>query len=106
MGRPASLHQIPIAKSRKPLITKENSMRVKTISVEFGMTKNLGNFESARVSAQVWAEISEEEDEDGAMQYLFGAVRQAVSDNIPAQQNQGVTVNSQRTFKGSGGLSQ
>jgi hypothetical protein len=68
-------------------------MRVKTISVEFGVTKNLGNFESARVSAQVWAEVSEEEDEDGVMQYLFGAIKQAVADNTPDQLNQGVTVN-------------
>jgi hypothetical protein len=75
-------------------------MRVKTISVEFGVTKNLGNFESARVSAQVWAEVSEEEDEDGVMQYLFSAAKQAVSDNIPPQQNRGVTVSSERTFQG------
>jgi hypothetical protein len=81
-------------------------MRVKTISVEYGVTKNLGNFESARVTAQVWAEVSEEEDEDGAMQYLFGAVKQAVLENIPTQQNQGVTVSTQRTFKGSGGVNQ
>ncbi len=81
-------------------------MRIKTISVEFGATKNLGNFESARVTAQVWAEVSEEEDEDGALQYLFGVVKQAVSDNLPPQQNQGVTVSTQRVFKGSGGLNQ
>ena len=81
-------------------------MRVKTISVEFGITKNLGNFESARVSAQVWAEISEEEDAEGAMQYSFELVKQAVRDNIPQQENQGVTVTveKQRVFKGSGGL--
>jgi hypothetical protein len=52
----------------KPLKTKENTMRIKTVSVEFGFTKNLGNFESARVTAQVWAEVSEEEDGEGVMQ--------------------------------------
>ena len=79
-------------------------MRIKTVSVEFGITKNLGHFESARVSGQVWAEVSEEEDGDGVMQYLFETVKQTVLDNIPQQQNQGVTVQSQRVFKGAGGL--
>jgi hypothetical protein len=79
-------------------------MRIKTVSVEFGFTKNLGNFESARVTAQVWAEVSEEEDGEGVMQYLFEVTKQAVWDNIPSQQNQGVTVNAQRVFKGSGGV--
>lgn len=74
-------------------------MRVKTISVEFGVTKNLGNYESARVTAQLWAEVSEDEDEDGAMQYLFDKVKQAVVDNTPAQLNQGITVSSERQIK-------
>jgi hypothetical protein len=80
-------------------------MRVKTISAEFGVTVNLGNFESARVSAQVWAEISEDEDEGGSIQYLFELAKNAVRDNTPSQQqNQGVTVSAQRVFKGSGGV--
>jgi hypothetical protein len=60
-------------------------MRVKTISVEFGFTKNCGNFQSAKVSAQVWAEIGEEEDEDGAIQYLFDKVKDAVRANLPTK---------------------
>jgi hypothetical protein len=77
-------------------------MQVTTISAEFGYTKNLGNFQSAKVGAQVWAQISEEEDAEGSMQYLFELVKQAVRDNIPQQQNQGVTV--QRVIKEGGGV--
>jgi hypothetical protein len=60
-------------------------MRIKTISVEFGFTKNCGNFQSAKVSAQLWAEISEEEDEDGAIQYLFEKVKNAARVNLPTK---------------------
>ena len=72
-------------------------MRIKTVSAAFGLTKNLGNFESARVDAQVWAEVSEEEDGEGCTQYLFELVKQAVYSNLPQQENHGVTV--QRVIK-------
>jgi hypothetical protein len=61
-------------------------MRVKTITAEFGFTKNLGNFQSAKISAQMWAEIDEDENEDQCLEYLFDRCKAAVRANIPTKE--------------------
>jgi len=58
-------------------------MRVKTVAVSYGRKLNLGNYEAAELSASVWAEVEEGEDESAVMEYLFGACKAQVKNQVP-----------------------
>jgi len=46
-------------------------MIIKTAAVEYRRKFNLGNYESIEISASLWANIQEDEDESAIMEYLF-----------------------------------
>ena len=47
-------------------------MIIKTAAVEYRRKFNLGNYESVEISASLWANIQEDEDESAIMEYLLG----------------------------------
>jgi hypothetical protein len=58
-------------------------MIIKTAAVEYSRKFNLGNYESCEISASLWANIEESEDESGVMEYLFQNCKAQVQANIP-----------------------
>lgn len=58
-------------------------MRVKTVAVSYGRKLNLGNYETAEISASVWAEVEEGENESAAIEYLFEACKAEVKNQVP-----------------------
>lgn len=54
---------------------------VKTVSVNYERKQNLGDFSSANVGCQLWADIEEGEDLDQAMERLWHMAKE----NVKAQ---------------------
>lgn len=51
---------------------------VKTVSVSYGRTLNLGNFSSARLEETLWADVAEGVDLDEVQRFLWGMVKAQV----------------------------
>ena len=58
-------------------------MIIKIAAVEYRRKFNLGNYESVEISASLWANIQEDEDESAIMEYLFQTCKGQVQANIP-----------------------
>jgi len=76
-----------VEEKKSPLVIcgveKETNMIIKTAAVEYSRKFNLGNYESCEISASLWANIEEGEDESGVMEYLFQNCKAQVQANIP-----------------------
>lgn len=53
-------------------------MRIKAIGVNYERKFNLGNYNSAVIGCSLWANIDEDEDEDGCIQIMQDKCREAV----------------------------
>ncbi|XWK89462.1 MAG: hypothetical protein U7127_05190 [Phormidium sp.] len=53
-------------------------MRIKAIGVNYERKFNLGNYNSVVIGCSLWANIDEDEDEDGCIQILQDKCREAV----------------------------
>ena len=58
-------------------------MRVSSISVDYRRKFNLGNYEAVEIGVTQWAQIDEEEDPDGCIQFLAEQCKNHVKANIP-----------------------
>ncbi|MGL5062637.1 MAG: hypothetical protein ACRC62_21890 [Microcoleus sp.] len=58
-------------------------MKPTSISVSYDRSFNLGNYESVKIGAQMWAQIDEDEAVEDVMAYCFEQCKLSVKDNVP-----------------------
>lgn len=54
------------------------TITVKTVSVTYGRKFNLGGYNSATIDCTLWADVSDDQDLDAAMQGLWGMAKENV----------------------------
>jgi hypothetical protein len=81
-------------------------MKIKTVSVHYGLKVNLGDFNSANVECTLWADIDESEGEnlDSLMKSLWGMAKENVKAQLSPIQKEtkggGANANVSETFLG------
>ncbi|MFW9259775.1 hypothetical protein [Nostoc sp. CALU 546] len=55
-------------------------MKIGTVSVSYSRKFNLGNYESIELGCSLWAQVEDEEDADGVVQFLYHQAKAAVKD--------------------------
>jgi hypothetical protein len=55
-------------------------MKIGTVSISYSRKFNLGQFESIDISCSLWAQVEEEEDADGVVQFLYHQAKVAVKE--------------------------
>ncbi|MHC5746712.1 MAG: hypothetical protein ACYTXT_33440 [Nostoc sp.] len=55
-------------------------MKIGTVSVSYSRKFNLGNYESIELGCSLWAQVEEEEDADGVVQFLYHQAKAAVKE--------------------------
>ncbi|WP_193201056.1 hypothetical protein [Nostoc sp. MG11] len=53
-------------------------MKISTVSISYSRKFNLGQFESIDIGCSVWAQVEDEEDADGVVQFLYHQAKTAV----------------------------
>ncbi|MBE9038761.1 hypothetical protein [aff. Roholtiella sp. LEGE 12411] len=53
-------------------------MKIGTVSISYSRKFNLGNYESLELSCSLWAQVEDEEDADGVVQFLYHQAKAAV----------------------------
>lgn len=75
-------------------------MKIGTVSISYSRKFNLGNYESIELGCSLWAQVEEEEDADGVVQFLYyqakAAVKEAAMPVIKANEFQISKAKSQR----------
>jgi hypothetical protein len=75
-------------------------MKISTVSISYSRKFNLGQFESIDVGCSLWAQVEEEEDADGVVQFLYhqakASVKEAAMPVIKANEFQISKAKSQR----------
>lgn len=55
-------------------------MKIGTVSISYSRKFNLGNYESLEVGCSLWAQVEEEEDAEGVVQFLYHQAKAAVKE--------------------------
>ena len=55
-------------------------MKIGTVSVSYSRKFNLGNYESLELGCSLWAQVEDEEDADGVVQFLYYQAKVAVKE--------------------------
>ena len=55
-------------------------MKVTTVSISYSRKFNLGQYESLDLSCSLWAQVDEEEDADGVVQFLYHKAKSSVKE--------------------------
>ncbi|OYE00690.1 hypothetical protein [Nostoc sp. 'Peltigera membranacea cyanobiont' 232] len=75
-------------------------MKIGTVSVSYSRKFNLGNYESIELGCSLWAQVEDEEDADGVVQFLYhqakASVKEAAMPVIKANEFQITKAKSQR----------
>ncbi len=75
-------------------------MKIGTVSISYSRKFNLGNYESLELSCSLWAQVEDEEDAEGVVQFLYhqakAAVKSAAMPVIKANEFQIAKAKSQR----------
>jgi hypothetical protein len=75
-------------------------MKIGTVSISYSRKFNLGNYESIELGCSLWAQVEEEEDASGVVQFLYhqakAAVKEAAMPVIKANEFQITKAKSQR----------
>ncbi|MBN3906717.1 MAG: hypothetical protein HWQ35_09185 [Nostoc sp. NMS1] len=75
-------------------------MKIGTVSVSYSRKFNLGNYESIELGCSLWAQVEDEEDANGVVQFLYhqakSAVKEAAMPVIKANEFQITKAKSQR----------
>jgi hypothetical protein len=53
-------------------------MKIGTVSISYSRKFNLGNYESIELGCSLWAQVEDEEDADGVVQFLYHQAKAAV----------------------------
>ncbi|MHC0068470.1 hypothetical protein ACWATR_37335 [Nostoc sp. UIC 10890] len=53
-------------------------MKIGTVSISYSRKFNLGNYESIELGCSLWAQVEEEEDAPGVVQFLYYQAKAAV----------------------------
>jgi hypothetical protein len=79
-------------------------MKITTVSISYSRKFNLGSYESLDLCCSLWAQIEEEEEADGVVQYLYlqakASVKNAAMPVLKASGYQTNKVNSQKQSVG------
>ncbi len=79
-------------------------MKITTVSISYSRKFNLGSYESLDLGCSVWAQLEEEEEADGVVQYLYlqakASVKNAAMPVLKASGYQTNKVNSQKQSVG------
>jgi hypothetical protein len=55
-------------------------MKIGTVSISYSRKFNLGNYESLEVGCSLWAQVEDEEDASGVVQFLYHQAKAAVKE--------------------------
>lgn len=55
-------------------------MKIGTVSISYSRKFNLGNYESIELGCSLWAQVEDEEDADGVVQFLYHQAKAAVKE--------------------------
>ncbi|ACC85136.1 hypothetical protein [Nostoc punctiforme] len=55
-------------------------MKIGTVSVSYSRKFNLGNYESIELGCSLWAQVEDEEDASGVVQFLYHQAKSAVKE--------------------------
>jgi hypothetical protein len=55
-------------------------MKIGTVSVSYSRKFNLGNYESLELGCSLWAQVEDEEDAEGVVQFLYHQAKAAVKE--------------------------
>jgi hypothetical protein len=55
-------------------------MKITTVSISYSRKFNLGSYESLDLGCSLWAQLEEEEEADGVVQYLYLQAKASVKD--------------------------
>lgn len=58
-------------------------MKIEKVGVHYNRKFNLGNYESADISADIWATCDERDEVGEVFDLLFDIAKEAVKDNVP-----------------------
>jgi hypothetical protein len=79
-------------------------MKITTVSISYSRKFNLGSYESLDLGCSLWAQLEEEEEADGVVQYLYlqakASVKNAAMPVLKASGYQTNKVNSQKQSVG------
>jgi hypothetical protein len=53
-------------------------MKIGTVSISYSRKFNLGNYESLELGCSLWAQVEEEEDAEGVVQFLYHQAKASV----------------------------
>lgn len=53
-------------------------MKISTVSISYSRKFNLGQFESLELGCSLWAQVEEEEDAEGVVQFLYHQAKASV----------------------------
>jgi predicted naringenin-chalcone synthase len=53
-------------------------MKIGTVSISYSRKFNLGNYESIELGCSLWAQVEDEEDAEGVVQFLYHQAKAAV----------------------------
>jgi hypothetical protein len=69
-------------------------MKITTVSISYSRKFNLGSYESLDLGCSLWAQLEEEEDPDGVVQYLYHQAKASVKNAaIPVLKASGYQIN-------------
>ncbi|ODH02953.1 hypothetical protein A4S05_21695 [Nostoc sp. KVJ20] len=55
-------------------------MKIGTVSINYSRKFNLGNYESIELGCSLWAQVEDEEDASGVVQFLYHQAKAAVKE--------------------------
>ncbi|MBN3957383.1 hypothetical protein [Nostoc sp. NMS8] len=55
-------------------------MKIGTVSISYSRKFNLGNYESIELGCSLWAQVEDEKDADGVVQFLYYQAKAAVKE--------------------------
>ena len=81
-------------------------MKITTVSISYSRKFNLGSYESLNLGCSLWAQLEEEEEADGVVQYLYHQVKASVKNAaMPVLKASGYQTNKVNSQKQSVGTS-
>lgn len=75
-------------------------LTIKTVSVHYGRKANLGDYNSANIECTLWADVTEDEDLDQAMNALWTMAKENVKAQLLPLVKNGGSMNMQAAFLG------
>jgi predicted kinase len=85
-------------------------MKIGTVSINYSRKFNLGHYESIELGCSLWAQVEDEEDADGVVQFLYhqakAAVKEAAMPVIKANEFQISKAKSQRKVANDEGVAE